>query len=76
MSEYEPSPQGIMDCLTDAILAVAGNPLLTDSQQLAAVVQFIEIAGAGLTLANVRQLIDAGLRECNAQLGAGTVAPG
>ena len=59
-----------MDCLTDATTAVANDPHLSDAQKVAKVVELIAIVGNGLSLADVRGLIDEGLADCKKELTA------
>jgi len=63
-AQYANSPGGVMDCLADATVAVANDPHLSDAQKVAKVAGLIAIVSDGLSLADVRGLIDKGLADC------------
>jgi hypothetical protein len=64
---YEPTPVGIMNCLADAVLRIAGMPMSDDEKQAAAE-NLINIAASGLSIEDLQQIAGDGLRECERRL--------
>ena len=73
-SQYANSASGVMDCLADATVEIANNPHLSDEQKVVKVIELIGIVGDGLSLADLRGLIDQGLADCErAQVDGGMI---
>ena len=69
-AQYANSPNGAMDCLADATMEVASDPYMSDSQKVEKVTELIRIVGNGLSLADMRGLIDKGLADCERALAS------
>lgn len=63
MSVYELTPTGVMDCLADAVMKVSSMSMSDDEKQ-AAVENLIGIAASRLSIEDLQQIAEDGLREC------------
>ena len=69
-ARYADSPGGVMDCLADATVEVVNDPHMSEAQKTAKVMELIKIVGDGLSLADMRGLIDEGLADCERALAS------
>jgi len=67
-ARYANSASGVMDCLADATVAVANDPRMSEAQKVVKVAELITIVGDGLSLDDMRGLIDEGLADCEKAL--------
>ena len=67
MSDYKSTPMGVMDCLADAVLKVSGMPISDDRKQ-AEIEKLIGIVASRLSLDDLQQIAEDGLRECERRL--------
>jgi len=67
--KYASTPSGVMDCLTDAVSRVANMPV-SDERKVALTEMLIGEVAARLTIEDLHQIAEDGLKECKRRLEA------